>query len=58
MAEFHKKEIEELAKEHDKMFELLDEDRKKVQIQSGFIYFHVNVGLAPFLEFYSQAYPI
>ena len=30
MAEFHKKESEELEKEHDKLYELLDEDRQKV----------------------------
>ena len=30
MVEFHKKESEELEKEHDKLFELLDDDRKKV----------------------------
>jgi len=29
MAEFHKKESEELEKEHDKLYELLDEDKKK-----------------------------
>ena len=32
MAEFHKKEREELEKEHDKLFETLDEDRKKVVV--------------------------
>lgn len=31
MAEFHKKESEELEKEHDKLYETLDEDRKKVR---------------------------
>ena len=30
MAEFHKKESEELEKEHDKLYELLEEDKKKV----------------------------
>lgn len=30
MVEFHKKESEELLKEHDKLYETLDEDRKKV----------------------------
>ena len=33
MAEFHKKECEELEKEHDKVFELLDEDRIKVNMR-------------------------
>ena len=32
MVEFHKKEREELEKEHDKLFETLDEDRKKVVV--------------------------
>lgn len=32
MTEFHKKEREELEKEHDKLFETLDEDRKKVVV--------------------------
>ena len=32
MTEFHKKESEELEKEHDKLYETLDEDRKKVRI--------------------------
>ena len=31
MTEFHKKESEELEKEHDKLYETLDEDRKKVR---------------------------
>ena len=30
MTEFHKKESEELEKEHDKLYELLEEDKKKV----------------------------
>lgn len=29
MAEFHKKEKEELENEHEKLSELIDEDRKK-----------------------------
>ena len=37
MAEFHKKESEELEKEHDKLYELLEEDKKKVCL-----YHHLN----------------
>ena len=37
MAEFHKKECEELEKEHGKIFELLDEDRKKVCLNYSII---------------------
>lgn len=36
MTEFHKKEREELEKEHDKLFETLDEDRKKVVVYLSF----------------------
>lgn len=36
MTEFHKKESEELEKEHDKLFETLDEDRKKVVVYVRF----------------------
>ena len=41
MTEFHKKEREELEKEHDKLFETLDEDRKKVVFIYVFIAFRV-----------------
>ena len=34
MAEFHKKESEELEKEHDKLYELLEEDKKKVSLNN------------------------
>lgn len=41
MVEFHKKESEELEKEHDKLFETLDEDRKKVVFIYVFVAFRV-----------------
>ena len=46
MAEFHKKESEELEKEHDKLYELLEEDKKKVCLHrhlngSSVIYFTI-----------------
>ena len=41
MTEFHKKESEELEKEHDKLFETLDEDRKKVVFIYVFVAFRV-----------------
>ena len=35
MTEFHKKEKEELENEHEKLFEAIDEDRKKVSYISS-----------------------
>ena len=32
MADFHRKESEELEKEHDKIYELLEDDKKKVYL--------------------------
>lgn len=60
MTEFHKKESEELERDHEKLYELLEEDKKKVCLNFIFkelICWHSTIDLSPnprYLGFWSR----